>query len=47
MRRIETGESYSGEIALDQFQGTAFETKAYLVQALKVVAEGMEELRVS
>ena len=47
MRRIETGESYSGEITLDQFQGTAFKTKAYLVQALKVVAEGMEELRVS
>ncbi len=47
MRRVETGESYSGEISLDLFQGGAFKTKAYLVQALKVVAEGMEGLRVS
>ena len=47
MRRVETGESYSGEISLDLFQGGAFKTKSYLVQALKVVAEGMERLRVS
>ena len=47
MRRVETGESYSGEISLDLFQGGVFKTKAYLVRALKVVAEGMEKLRVS
>ncbi len=47
MRRVETGESYSGEISLDLFQGGAFKTKAYLVQAFKVVVEGMEGLRVS
>ena len=46
MRRVETGESYSGEISLDLFQGDAFKAKGYLVQALKVVAEGMERLRV-
>ena len=47
MRRVETGESYSGEISLNLFQGGIFKTKAYLVQALKVVAEGMERLHVS
>ncbi len=47
MRRVETGESYSGEISLNLFQGGVFKTKGYLVQALKVVAEGMERLRVS
>jgi hypothetical protein len=47
MRRVETGESYSGEISLDLFQGALFKTKEYLVQALKVVSEGMERLRVS
>ena len=47
MRRVETGESYSGEISLDLFQGGAFKTKSYLAQALKVVAKGMERLRVS
>ena len=46
MRRVETGESYSGEISLDLFQGGLFKTKAYLVQALKMVAEGVERLRV-
>ena len=47
MRRVETGKSYSGEISLTLFQGGVFKTKAYLVQSLKVVAEGMERLRVS
>ena len=47
MRRVETGESHSGEISLDLFRGGVFKTKAYLVQSLKVVAEGMERLRVS
>ena len=47
MRRVETGESYSGEVSLDLFQGSTFKTKEYLVQALKLVAEGMERLRVS
>jgi hypothetical protein len=47
MRRVETGESYSGEISLDLFQSDVFKTKRYLVEALKVVAEGMERLRVS
>jgi hypothetical protein len=47
MRRVETGESYSGEISLDLFQSGVFKTKRYLVEALKVVAEGMERLRVS
>ncbi len=45
MRRVETGESYSGEISLDLFQGGAFKTKSYLAQALKVVARA--RLRVS
>jgi hypothetical protein len=47
MRRVETGESYSGEISLNLFQGDVFKAKEYLVEALKVVAEGMERLRVS
>ena len=47
MRRVETGESHSGEISLDLFQGDVFKTKSYLVQSLRVVAEGMERLRVS
>ncbi len=47
MRRVETGETYSGEISLDLFQGDVFKTKAYLAQSLRVVAEGMEMLHVS
>ena len=47
MRRVETGESHSGEISLDLFQGGVFKTKAYLVHSLRVVAEGMERLLVS
>jgi len=47
MRRVETGETYSGEISLDLFRGKMFKSKEYLVHALKVVAEGMERLKVS
>ncbi len=47
MRRVGTGESYSGEISIDLFQGKTFKSKEYLVRALRVVAEGMEKLLVS
>ena len=47
MRRVETGESYSGEISLDLFRVNVFKTKEYLVQALRVVTEGVEKLQIS
>jgi hypothetical protein len=47
MRRVETGESYFGEISLDLFRVNVFKTKEYLVQALRVVVEGVEKLHIS
>jgi hypothetical protein len=47
MRRVETGESYSGEIPLAMFRASVFITKEYLIQALRVVTEGVEKLRIS
>ena len=47
MRRVETGESYSGEMSLDLFRASVFKTKEYLVQAVRVVAEGVEKLQIS
>jgi hypothetical protein len=47
MRRVETGESYSGEVSLGLFRASVFKTKEYLTQALRVVAEGVEKLQIS
>jgi hypothetical protein len=47
MRRIETGETYSGEVPLRIFQGAAFKCKLYLKRVEMLVLEGVETLEVS
>lgn len=47
MRRVETGESYSGEVPLELFQGAVFKEKQYLVKALEISLEGLERLEIS
>jgi len=47
MRRVESGESYVGEIPLDLFRGDAFGGKLYLREAIRIVGEGVEKLCVS
>jgi hypothetical protein len=46
MRRVESGESYVGEIPLALFRGDAFGEKLYLREAVRIVGEGVEKLRV-
>jgi len=47
MRRVETGESYSGEISIDRFRAGVFKAKEYLDEALRVVAMGVEALHIT
>ena len=47
MRRVETGESYSGEISIDRFRAGVFKAKEYLDEALRVVAMGVEAPSIS
>jgi hypothetical protein len=47
MRRIETGETYTGEIPLQVFQGAVFKSKLYLKSAVELVLEGVETFEVS
>jgi len=47
MRRVETDETYVGEVPLPLFQGDAFERKLYLDETLELVREGVEALGVS
>lgn len=47
MRRVETGEHYSGEVPLELFQGAVFKKKQYLDKALEIALEGIESLRIS
>ncbi|UCH57429.1 MAG: hypothetical protein JSV18_00475 [Candidatus Bathyarchaeota archaeon] len=47
MRRVETGEFYSGEVLLKLFQGREFKAQKYLEKTLDVVLEGIEKLGIS
>ena len=47
LRRIETGETYSGEVPLRIFQGSAFKCKLYLKRAEMLVLEGVKTFEVS
>ena len=47
MRRVETGETYVGEVSLHLFQGEAFKRQLYLGSAAELVLRGVEALSVS
>lgn len=47
MRRVETGETYVGEVPLHLFQGEAFKRQLYLEKAADLVLGGVEVLSVS
>ena len=47
MRRVETGETYVGEIPLQLFQGDTFKRKLYLNETLRLVRNGIKKLGVS
>lgn len=47
MRRVETGETYVGEVSLHLFQGEAFKRQLYLEKAADLVLGGVEVLSVS
>ncbi|MBS7619435.1 hypothetical protein KEJ21_02160 [Candidatus Bathyarchaeota archaeon] len=46
MRRVDTGESYVGEIPLEFFKEGVFEKKLYLNQAVDVICKGICALKV-
>jgi len=46
LRRVETGQSYAGEIPVELFQEQAFREKQYLTRAWEIVSEGLEALEV-
>lgn len=46
MRRVETGETYVGEVPLQLFQGDTFQRKLYLDEALGLVRRGLVKLSV-
>ena len=43
---METGESYSGEVPLELFQGVVFKEKKYLEKALEIALGGVERLEI-
>lgn len=47
MRRVETGEAYSGEVPLDLFQGHTFREKKYLGKGVQIVLNGARALSIS
>ena len=47
MRRVETGETYVGEVPLELFRGEAFKAQLYLGRAAELVQRGVEALNVS
>jgi len=46
MRRVDTGESYVGEIPLNFFKEEAFKKKLYLDQIVSIILKGIEALKV-
>lgn len=47
MRRVETGETYVGEVPLTLFQGKAFKSQKYLDVAVEIVLQGVENLEIT
>lgn len=47
MRRVETGETYVGEVSLEFFRGEAFKGQLYLDRAAELVLEGVKALNVT
>jgi len=47
MRRVETGETYVGEVPLALFQDEAFKRKKYLDEAVEIVIKGLKNLGIS
>ncbi len=47
MRRVETDETYVGEIPLQLFQGEAFKSQLYLDRATELILGGVDALNVS
>ncbi|MFB0557877.1 MAG: hypothetical protein ACETVY_02055 [Candidatus Bathyarchaeia archaeon] len=47
MRRVETGETYIGEVPLALFQGSAFKSQKYLEVAVEIVLQGAKNLGIS
>ncbi len=47
MRRVETGEHYTGEVPLELFRMGSFEEKRYLDKAVEIVQRGIEALKVT
>lgn len=47
MRRVETGETYVGEVPLELFRGEAFKGQLYLERVAELVLRGVEALNVS
>ncbi len=46
MRRVETGEHYTGEISPDLFKADEFKYKTYLRYVTQIILEGLDELKV-
>ena len=44
IRRVGTDEKFVGEVSVEEFQGSAFKSKAYLPRILRIVREGSEAL---
>lgn len=47
MRRVGTNDKFVGEVPVEEFQGSAFKSKAYLPHALRVVREGSVALNLT
>jgi len=47
LRRLESDERFTGEIPLSAFQGSAFSEKQYLVEAIRIVREGISTLKIN
>ncbi len=47
MRRVETGEHYTGEVPLELFRRGAFEKKQYLDKVVEIVQRGIKALKVT
>jgi len=47
MRRVETGEVYSGEISLKYFRKDKFKEKSYLDASLNIIAKGIKKLDIT
>ena len=47
MRRVGTNDKFVGEVPVEEFQGSAFKSKAYLPSVLRILREGSEALSIT